>query len=127
MSVENTLKERLSRIAQNDYHVSDETEVWPLAVQMVHSLGSLDPELRDILIYTTLDQWTELYFDSQQLGILLNTVLDDEHLFHGLGEQETDSVFMRSFSSLAIASFVAQHRAHPFLTAQAVGETHRRI
>ena len=56
MSVENTLKERLSRIAQNDYHVSDETEVWPLAVQIVHSLDSIDPELRDILIYTTLDQ-----------------------------------------------------------------------
>jgi len=127
MSVENTLKERLSRIVQNDYHVLDETEVWPLTVQMMHSLGSIDPELRDTLIYNTLDQWTELYFDSQQLGILLNTVLDDEHLFYGLGEQETDSVFMRSFSSLAIAFFVARHRTHPFLTAQAVDETHRRM
>ncbi len=127
MSVENALKERLSRIAQNDYHVSDETEVWPLAVQMMHFLGSTDPELRDILIYSTLDRWTELYFDSQRLGMLLNTVLDDEHLFHGLGEQETDSVFMRSFSSLTIASCVARHRTHPFLTAQAVDETHCRM
>jgi hypothetical protein len=127
MSVENALKERLSRIAQNGYHVSDETEVWPLAIQMMRSLGSIDPELRDILIYSTLDRWTELYFDAQQLGILLNTVLDDEHLFHGLGEQETDSVFMRSFSSLAIASCVARHRTHPFLTAQSVDETHRRM
>jgi len=127
MSGENALKERLSCIAQNNYHVLDETEVWPLAVQMMHSLGSIDPELRDILICSTLSEWAKLYFDAQQLGILLNTVLDDEHLFHGLGEQETDSVFMRSFSSLAVAAFVAQHRVHPFLTAQAVEETHRKM
>lgn len=127
MSVENSLKERLSCIAQNDYHVLDETEVWPLAVQMMHSLGSTDPELRDRLTYRVLSQWTELYFDPQQLDILLNIALDDQHLFHGLGEQDTDSVFMRSFSSLAIASFVAQHRVHPFLTAQAVNETLRKM
>lgn len=127
MSVENSLKERLSCIAQNNYHVLDKTEVWPLAVQMMHSLGSTDPELRDRLICRVLSQWAELYFDSQQLDILLNIVLDDQHLFHGLGEQETDSVFMRSFSSLAIASFVAQHRARPFLTAQAINETLRKM
>lgn len=123
MSVENTLKERLSSIAQNDYHVSDEAEVWPLAIQMMHDLGSLDPELRDGLVFETLSHWAKLYFDSQQLGILLNIALDDEHLFHGLGEQDTDSVFMRSFSSLTIAVFVAQHRTNPFLSAQAVEET----
>jgi len=127
MSVENNLKERLSLIAKNDYRVADETEVWPLAIRMVHSLGSTDPELRDILIFTTLDQWTDLYFDSKQLRELLSIVLDDEHLFLGLGEQESDSVFMRSFSSLAIASFMARHRTHPFLSAQAVEETHRRM
>ena len=127
MSVENTLKERLSCIAQNDYHVLDETEVWPLALQMMHSMGSTDPELRDTLICSTLSEWAKSYFNAQQLGILLNTVLDDEHLFHGLGEQETDSVFMRSFSSLAIAFFVLQHRTRPFLTAQGVDEAHRKM
>lgn len=123
MSVENSLKVRLSSIAQNDYHVLDETEVWPLAVEMMHSLGSTDPELRDKLINRVLSQWAELYFDPQQLDSLLKIAFDDQHLFHGLGEQETDSVFMRSFSSLAIACFVARHRVHPFLTAQAVNET----
>lgn len=123
MSIENTLKERLSSIAQNNYHVVDEAEVWPLAVQMMRHLGSLDAELRDRLIWETLSHWAELYFDSQQLGMLLNIALDDEHLFHGLGEQDTDSVFMRSFSSLTIASFLETHQAHPFLTAQAVEET----
>ena len=122
MSAENSLKERLLSIAQNNYQVLDGAEVWPLTVQMMHSLGSTDPVLRDKLINRVLGRWTELYFDSQQLASLLNITLDEQHLFHGLGEQETDSVFMRSFSSLAIASFIARHRARPFLTAQAVNE-----
>ena len=122
MSAEDSLKERLLSIAQNNYRVLDGAEVWPLTVQMMHSLGSTDPVLRDKLINRVLGRWTELYFDSQQLASLLNITLDEQHLFHGLGEQETDSVFMRSFSSLAIASFIARHRARPFLTAQAVNE-----
>jgi len=122
MSAENSLKERLLSIAQNNYQVLDGAEVWPLTVQMMHSLGSTDPVLRDKLINRVLGRWTELYFDSQQLASLLNITLDEQHLFHGLGEQETDSVFMRSFSSLALASFIARHRARPFLTAQAVNE-----
>ena len=122
MSAENSLKERLLSIAQNNYRVLDGAEVWPLTVQMMYSLGSTDPVLRDKLINRVLGRWTELYFDSQQLASLLNITLDEQHLFHGLGEQETDSVFMRSFSSLAIASFIARHRARPFLTAQAVNE-----
>ena len=127
MSAENSLKERLLSIAQNNYQVLDGAEVWPLTVQMMHSLGSTDPVLRDKLINRVLGRWTELYFDSQQLASLLNIGLDEQHLFLGLGEQETDSVFMRSFSSLAIASFIARHRARPFLTAQAVNETLRKM
>jgi len=94
---------------------------------MMQYMGSLDPELRDRLIWETLARWAELYFDSEQLGILLNTALDDEHLFYGLGEQDTDSVFMRSFASLTIAAFLETHQTHPFLTDQAVEETLRKM
>jgi len=75
-------------------------------------MGSLDPELRDRLIWQTLSHWAELYLDSEQLGILLNIALDDEHLYYGLGEQDTDSVFMRSNASLTIASFLGTHQTH---------------
>jgi hypothetical protein len=123
MSIENTLKERLSYIVENDYRVSDEAKVWPLAMQMMQYMGSLDPQSRDRLIWETLSHWAELYFDSEQLGILLNIALDDEHLYYGLGEQDTDSVFMRSNASLTIASFLETHQTRPFLTAQAIEET----
>ena len=105
----------------------DEAEVWPLAVRMMECLGSTDPELRDTLIYGTLRSWSESCLDTRQLDTLLNIALDEEHLTLGLGEQDSDSVFMRSFSSLAVALFVAQHRARPYLTVEGVHETHRRV
>ncbi len=43
MSIESTSKDRLSPVAQNDYLVSDESEVWPLIVQMMYSIGQLTP------------------------------------------------------------------------------------
>lgn len=127
MSAEHTLKEKLSHIAQNEYRVADESDVWPLTLQMMQFLGSPDPELRDKLICSTLYQWTELYFDAQQLTTLLDIALDDAHLFYGLGEQETDSVFTRTFSSLAIAAFIYRHLTQPYLTPPAVAAAQRRM
>ena len=127
MSLESALKARLSRIAQDGFRVADETEVWPLAVRMMECLGSTDPELRDTLIYRTLRSWSGSYLDTRRLDALLHIALDDAHLTLGLGEPESDAVFMRSFSSLAVALCVAQHRARPYLTVEAVHEAHRRI
>ena len=125
MSLESALKERLSGIAQDGFRVADETEVWPLAVRMMECLGSTDPELRDTLIYRTLRSWSGSYLDTRRLDALLRIALDDEHLTLGLGEPESDAVFMRSFSSLVVALCVAQHRARPYLTVEGVHEAHR--
>lgn len=123
MSLKNDLKERLTNIILNGYQPADESDVWPLTQEMLRHLGSTDPELRDKLINRVLGRWAELYFDSQQLQILLNRVLDDDHLYLGLGEEGSDSVFMRSFSSLALASLIARHRSQAFLSGPAVQQT----
>ena len=125
MSVETELKERLSAIAGDGHRAADEAEVWPLAVQMMDCLGSTDPELRDGLIYQTLARWSEWYLDTAQLDALLAVALAADHLTLDLGEQEGDAVFMRAFSSLAVAIFVGQHRARPYLGAERVHEVHR--
>ena len=127
LSAESALKERLTSIAQDGYRLPDETEAWPLTMQMMQCLGSTDPELRDMLIYKTLYHWSASYLDTRQLAEVLDIALDDQHLLRGLGEQETDSVFMRSFSSLVVALCVAQHRARPFMTTEAVDETQRKM
>ena len=38
-----------------------------------------------------------------------------ENLKHGLGEQGTDTVFLRTFSALVLAELVYHHNKHPFL------------
>jgi len=122
-----SLKERLIPIDQDDGRLDDEREAWPLVLQMMDHLGSTDPELRDELIYAVLRRWSESLLDTRQLTELLSIALDERHLFHGLGERESDSVFMRSFSSLVVALVVAQHRARHFLSAPTVAGTQRRM
>lgn len=125
MSAESDLKERLSAIARDGYRVADETEVWPLIVRMMACLGSTDAELRDGLIYRTLARWAEWYLDPGQLAALLDVALDGDHLTLGLGAREADSVFMRAFSCLAVAVFMDQHRARPYLSAERVQDVNR--
>jgi len=47
---------------------------------------------------------------------ILTTCLGEQHLFFGIGERDSDSVFTRSFSSLAIALAFCLHEKNPFLT-----------
>jgi hypothetical protein len=72
--------------------------------EMIENIGHPDPELRDRVIYTTLYNWVNNNILSRDHLIkLLQTSLDDCRLFYKIGERGTDSVFTRSFSSLAAA------------------------
>lgn len=46
------LKEKLIAITENGYQAPPDT--FQLAQEMIHNIGSVDAELRDDLIYTTL-------------------------------------------------------------------------
>ncbi|WP_456271381.1 DUF2785 domain-containing protein [Bacillus sp. AK031] len=75
-----------------------------LLTEMIEDIGHPDPELRDTLIYSTLARWVNSDILSiEQERKLLMKVLDEEHLFYEIGKRFTDSVFTRSFSSLAAA------------------------
>jgi hypothetical protein len=111
-----TLKARLQALAADDYAVPTQPELLPLVLAMGTHIGSPDPELRDALIYTTLATWIERdVFDRKQLNEILKVKLNEQHLFWGLGEEGTDTVFMRSFSMLVIALALGAHRRAPFL------------
>lgn len=113
---EQELKQRLQEIAANNYHLPTGIEVLPLAYAMGTYLGSTDPELRDDLIYTTLAIWIQRgVFDAEALDELLKVAMNNEHLFLGLGEQGTDTVFMRAFSVLLVAPIIEAHRRHAML------------
>ncbi|ERG66248.1 DUF2785 domain-containing protein [Exiguobacterium chiriqhucha] len=92
----------------------DETR---LIQSMLHHIGSTDPELRDQLIYTLFYRFIieDDHLTNEQLTDMLHTTLK-YHLFHGIGETASDTVFTRAFSTLLIALIVYQDRQQRFLS-----------
>lgn len=84
---------------------------------MLHHIGSTDPELRDQLIYTLFYRFIieDECLTNEQLTNLFQTTLK-YHLFHGIGETGTDTVFTRAFSTLLLALIVFQDRQQHFLS-----------
>jgi hypothetical protein len=124
MLTENELKQQLQAIAANEYRVPDHIDYWQITQDMLVHIGSIDPELRDDLILTTVSKWAraDLYTEDQYRAILAQT-LDQQHVFLGLGERESDTVFTRSFSILTGGIALYIHRQRPFLTPDEVRTT----
>lgn len=129
MRSEIELKAQLKDIIAHESQPPDGVDAFRLGVEMCEHLGSTDPELRDELIYTLLVRWIMRHkrFDSEQLRRLLAIVSDDGHLFHQIGEANTDSVFRRSFSVLLWPPILIAEREAPFLSAAEVDELAARM
>jgi hypothetical protein len=113
------VKERLKTISSNDFKVPEGDNPFEMALVMLEYLGDVDAELRDDLVYSVLSTWViKGVFSKEQLKQILKIILDDKHLFYKIGERGTDSVFMRAFSVLIIATIVYAHREEGFLNAE---------
>jgi len=112
-----TNKAFLQAIATNNYEIPDNIDPFGFAMALLANLASPDPELRDDLssIILAAGIISQQKLTRQQLEELLNTALDPDHLFYHIGETGTDSVFMRSFSSLIIASILFNDSPDPHL------------
>jgi len=111
------LKQLLIQIKGNDYNVTDGTNVDGIIADMLKFIGHTDWELRDKLIYSTFNSWVDNgTLSTTQMKHILTTCLSEQYLFYGIGEKDTDSVFTRAFSSLAIALAFCLHDEKPFLT-----------
>ncbi|NGZ75629.1 DUF2785 domain-containing protein [Saccharibacillus alkalitolerans] len=88
-----------------------------LAAAMLEHIGDPDPELRDELIYGSFSDWIGAgVFKAEQLRSLMNTALDERHVGYGIGENGTDTVFVRSFSMLLLPLILSADREQAFLT-----------
>lgn len=121
-----TLDRRLRET--DDGRALSDAERTALVDAMVAHLGSPDPELRDDRIYATLAPWiAEGVLSEKAVRDLLDTCLDDEHLFFDLGSRGEDSVFVRSFSLLYVAAALYRHTHTPFLSDAEVATTATRL
>lgn len=96
---------------------------------MLQFIGDPDPELRDELICNTFYEWVN---DRDVLGHetlewLLDVLQNDEYLFMGIGESDSDSVYTRSFSVLIIGQVLLQHSEVPFLSNEKIESIFNRL
>ncbi|WP_054940153.1 DUF2785 domain-containing protein [Paenibacillus ihuae] len=87
---------------------------------MLEYIGDPQPELRDELIYPTFYKWIleQQLFTNDELRSFLAVLIDERHLFYGIGDTEDNSVFTRTFSVLPVALIMQRHIKQPFLTAE---------
>ena len=84
-----------------------------LTAELTRMLGSADPALRDGIAYPTLATWIDRGVYDDLLAGLGDGMAAG--LAIGLGQQDADSVFRRSFSVLTLAECIARDNAQVLL------------
>ncbi|MFE9206738.1 DUF2785 domain-containing protein [Micromonospora sp. NPDC007230] len=108
----------LRRIEDDDYQLRPGEREADFVPALLAHIGDPAPELRDELVYPTFRAFiTAGRLTEEELRTLLGTLLDDRHLFHGIGDTGDPSVFTHTFSMLVVALVLERHRRHPFLAA----------
>ena len=106
------MKETLVSIVKKEEINLDLINIDELLQFMMQNIGNSDANLRDDLIYRG---FCELILNEkltvEQLVVLLNTCMDDEHLYLNISNNDpSDDVFTRSFSALVIALIFGKDR-----------------
>jgi hypothetical protein len=103
------------RVIANDQNALPQGEwVAELTPELLGWLGSTDPELRDEFAYRILAAWIERgQYGPEQLRTMAKQMT--ANLEVGLGEDGSDSVFLRTYSVLILMEIVAHDNANPFL------------
>ncbi|MFD1019682.1 DUF2785 domain-containing protein [Thalassobacillus hwangdonensis] len=113
---ENELKSILTEFKQEKIHWQDIDQSTTLN-SMIEHIGSTDSVLRDQLIY---DTFFRLMVERDQIETeRLSEILDmciNEKLFTGIGENGTDTVFTRSFTTLVTALILYKDNQQDFLS-----------
>lgn len=113
----NDLKDRIRLVRMDGGEGRSVEEIHALADLMLLNIGSIDGELRDELIYWTLDKLIRTRkIDTDKLKAILEVLTGSDYLFYRIGRTEDDSVFTRSFSALIIGSIIQLDVQDHFLT-----------
>jgi Protein of unknown function (DUF2785) len=108
-------KEYWQEIIARDFTPPDDVPLPVLLRELSDNLASTDPELRDDISYGVLTQW--LYVKKIVSPELRRDLASEwmENLRWSVGEKDTDSVLLRSFSALMLSVIVASDNETPYL------------
>lgn len=107
-------KEFWAILAKNDYTIPAGHTLDELRQTLFNYLGSTDPELRDDIAYIVYANWLKReMFTKAEVSAHVDELL--ANLDKGIGETESDSVFLRTFSVLLLAEIVHNDNKKPLL------------
>ncbi|HSL44565.1 MAG TPA: DUF2785 domain-containing protein [Anaerolineales bacterium] len=107
-------KDFWASIAKNDYKIPEGHSLEELTRTLFGYLSSTDPELRDEIAYTLYANWLKQgVYTKEQAREHAEELL--ENLEIGIGETESNSVFIRAFSVLFLAEIVHNDNKKPLL------------
>ena len=105
-------KEFWAILAKNDYTIPAGHTLDELRQTLFNYLGSTDPELRDDIAYIVYANWLKReMFTKAEVSAHVDELL--ANLDKGIGETESDSVFLRTFSVLLLAEIVHNDNKKP--------------
>jgi len=107
-------KEFWTSIVTNDYVIPEGHTLSELTKTLFGYLGSTDSELRDDIAYMVYANWLkrEMFTKDEVRTHLIELFAN---LDKGIGETESDSVFLRAFSVLLLAEIVHNDNKKPLL------------
>jgi hypothetical protein len=101
-------------LTNNDYQVPDGHTLNELTRELFGYLGSTDPELRDDIAYIVYANFLKREkYSKDDIRAHVKELL--ANLDKGIGETETDSVFLRTFSVLLLSEIVHNDNKKPLL------------
>lgn len=110
------LKLELSEIKKYNYVINCDGLYYTYALDMLNHIGTTDEILRDDLIYDIFSKWIiQNRFSNKEIQTLLDICIDEDHLMKGIGAENDDTVFTRTFSALIIALIIYYHNQNNFL------------
>ena len=89
----------------NEYEIPEGHSLDELTTEIFSYLSSIDPDLRDDIGYIVYANWLEKgKYTQDEIAKHIHTLLGNLEI--GIGETETDNVFLRSFSVLFLAEII---------------------
>ena len=107
-------KEFWVSISRNEYRIPEGQTLENLTDILFSYLGSTDPELRDEIAYLVYANWMGMdLYSSRSIRSQVDVLLSN--LEKGIGETNSDTVFLRTFSVLFLAEMVQNDTRKPAL------------
>jgi hypothetical protein len=108
-------------LRESDFALPPGRDIGSLTDELFSHLSSLDPDLRDDIAYVTYANWLKQgQYPLEQIRAHVARLFNN--LQHGLGERDTDGVFLRSFSALFLAELTHNNNKKPQFEPQETAE-----